>query len=160
MSCCAKQRGERSDPRQAVEASIPSESCPVTVVRRKLARWFALIPLEFSSFPNMSRCLNCRHEVSGLTTLCDVCFEKQYDEVKLSKSPWQRRRFLHRPRLRLSVVYAFLLFFPLYFLRRRFITSFPLTTAHAAWIALVSALIVAFVESTRKVTGQDSQQKK
>ena len=98
----------------------------------------------------MSRCPYCRRELSGLETLCQSCFAKGYEQVLHPKPWWQRRELWHRPRVTWNIFYGFLLVFGYGFLRLQIGLFHRWTIKNSALFALVFALIVAFVESTRK----------
>ena len=110
----------------------------------------------------MSHCQYCRRELPGLVTLCDSCYGAAYDRVVHPETWWLRRKFWHRPRLTRRVVYVFLLFFAFAVLRGRAGFAWGtfdgrLTITNSDRVALVVALVVAFVESTRKDPSRDSK---
>jgi di/tricarboxylate transporter len=81
--------------------------------------------------------------------------ETRYDQIARRESWWQGRKLWHRPRLTRNVVLAFLIFLVIALLRGR--TSFAystfdsdLTIKTSDLIALAVALVVAFIESTRR----------
>jgi hypothetical protein len=103
----------------------------------------------------MPHCPHCRTELPGSETLCQECFEKGYDQVAHPKPWWQRRVLWHRPILTRNIVFASLFLFVIASLRGRasfaygtFDSRRTITTSDL--IALVLALVFAFVESTRK----------
>lgn len=112
----------------------------------------------------MSRCPYCRHELPGLETICQKCFEAGYEQVVHPKPWWQRRQLSYRPRFRRGLVYGFLFMFAGVFLRLRldaWISSYHHRTIRdSAVLALVFAAITILVESTRKADSKDSEQKK
>jgi len=108
----------------------------------------------------MSRCPYCARELPGFETLCQQCFEAGYERVADPRPWWQRRELWHRPRLTLNILYIFLFIFGYTLLRRQLTFYHRPTVRNSAVFALAYALIVAFIESTRRTPGIGSKQKR
>lgn len=96
----------------------------------------------------MSRCPYCRHERSGLQTICQNCWEKK------SASPGSAEPWLPRgvPRLTRGNTLAFLFIFTFSFLIWRFdppLFHYPASTNASSLIALLAASIGVYVKGER-----------
>ena len=100
----------------------------------------------------MSRCPYCDGELTGFETICKKCFEAGYDRVTDSRPWWQRRELWHRPRLTLNILFLFLFAFGYAFLRSQLRFYHRPAIKYSAVFALVAALVIALVESTRRTT--------
>lgn len=86
----------------------------------------------------MSRCPYCRHELPGLETICQKCFEAGYEQI-VHPRPWWKR---HRLRLTHGSLYAFLFIFGyVYLLNRIDRDHHPAIMV----LALLASILAAFV---------------
>ena len=101
----------------------------------------------------MSHCSNCRRELPGLETLCQQCYEAQYEQVAYEK-PWWRRLHL-QPRFQRYNLTTFCFIFAAVFIALRF--DFPYfharhmkTTETSAFISTLIACVAFFLEAKGK----------
>jgi len=89
----------------------------------------------------MSRCSYCHRELAGLETLCQQCFEAQYDQLSHPKPRWQR--FQLRPQFTRDNFIGFALLFTVSFASLRF--DFPYFHARHMRTTETSALISTLI---------------